>query len=254
MKRHFHILLLLIFSSYMAAQEFRLTETAGINQIYGMQVESESLLPMNDLNIDLGYILYQADIKAESENAVLEVENVRDFATVYVNGEFQGVLKDGNKKLSLRVKAGNYTLQLYAENIGRITYGPEILDNAKGLFGDCFIDGESVKNWKITELKVRNCTTSDLKFTDNKLSIPGFHKGNFTVDAIGDIYLDVTGLGMGEAWVNGNYIGSYWEAEKQRTIRIPAQILKKGINEVVIFELKNNEHETLRLSKNPIFN
>lgn len=254
MKRYFYIFFALIFCLCINAQEFRLTETATADQIYGVQVESESLLPMNELNIDFGYILYQAIIKIESENAVLEVENVRDFATVYVNGEFQGVLKDGTKKLSLSATPGNYTLQLYAENIGRITYGPEILDNSKGLFGNCFLDGESVQNWKITELKVRNCTISDLKFTDNKLSIPGFHKGNFTIDAIGDIYLDVTGLGMGEAWVNGNYIGSYWEAEKQRTIRIPAQILKKGINEVVIFELKNNAHETLWLSKNPIFN
>lgn len=254
MKRYLFGFFALIVCFSIDAHEFKLTETASIDQIYGLQVESESLLPMNDLNIDLGYTLYQADIKIESEDAVFEVENVRDFATVYVNGELQGELKDGNKKLLLRVKPGNYIIQLYAENIGRITYGPEILDNSKGLFGECFVDGESVKNWKITELKVRNCNTVNLQFTENKLNMPSFHRGNFELDVVADIYLDVNGLGMGEAWVNGCYIGSYWEAEKQRTILIPASILKKGLNEVVIFELKNNRHETLKLSKIPIFN
>ena len=67
------------------------------------------------------------------------------------------------------------------------------------------------------------------------------------------MYLDITGWGMGEVWINGQYAGSYWEAEKQRTIQIPASILKKGINDVVMFELKNNEQKVARLSNEPIF-
>jgi len=40
-------------------------------------------------------------------------------------------------------------LRIYAENIGRITYGPEILDNLKGLFGRITLDGEALSGWKI---------------------------------------------------------------------------------------------------------
>ena len=30
---------------------------------------------------------------------------------------------------------GIHKLSIYTENIGRITYGPEILDNSKGIYG-----------------------------------------------------------------------------------------------------------------------
>ncbi len=42
---------------------------------------------------------------------------------------------------------------------------------------------------------------------------------------------------MGEVWINGQYIGSFWENISQRTIPVPAAILAKGINRVVVFGL-----------------
>jgi len=253
MRRYFYIMLWLIPVFCINAQEIQVTKTACLDQIYGLEVESESLLPMNDLNIDLGYVLYQADVEIQSEDALLEVENVRDFAAVYVNGEFQGVLRDDQKKLTLAIQPGNYAIQLYVENIGRITYGPEVLDNSKGLFGNCFLDGQTIQNWKITELKIRDCEVESLSFAKKSLHGPGFYNGCFEIESPHVIYLDISGWGMGEAWVNGYYIGSYWEAEKQRTIQIPVSVLKKGNNEVVIFDLKNNEQKILRLSNKPVF-
>lgn len=254
MKSYFSVFFSLASIFFSMAQDIQLNETAELDQIYGLQVESEKLLPMNDLNIDYGYVLYQSVINIESEDAVLEVENVRDYATVYINGVFQGVLRDNQKKIPLLAKPGNYTMQLYAENIGRITYGPEISDNSKGLFGSICVDGENIDNWKITELKVKGCSANNLIYSEKDIKIPCFHKGYFSIDSPKEMYLDIRDWGMGEAWINGQYAGSYWEAEKQRTIQIPASILKKGINVVVVFELKNNEQKVARLSNDPIFN
>lgn len=251
-------ILLLIFPLTLAcvtfAQEIPLSETAVLEQIYGEQTESETLLPMNDLNVEFGYVLYQANIAIESENAQLEVENVRDYAVVYAGDDLQGTLSDKRKKLLLPAAPGEYVLRLYAENIGRITYGPEILDNSKGLFGDIYLDGENIENWQMTELKVRNFPVTELVFTEHESDgNPCFHKGFFTIDAPEDIYLDVSGWGMGEAWINGQYIGSYWEEEKQQSIFIPTSILQKGRNELIVFEIKNNKQQTMKISNNPVF-
>lgn len=68
-----------------------------------------------------------------------------------------------------------------------------------------------------------------------------------------DTYLDISGWGMGEVWINGVYLGSYWEEEKQQSIQVSESILKQGSNEVIVFELKNNKQRLMKLSNQPLF-
>ena len=202
------------------AQELKMTECAPLTQIYGEVSESDELLPMGDVGVEFGYVLYQAAITVPAGEAALELENVRDYAAVYLDGVFQGTLTDNRKTLILKAEPGRHTLQLYVENIGRITYGPEILDNSKGLFGEA-----------------------------------RFRRGQFDRAAHeGAVYLDVSGWGMGEVWINGHYLGSFWDEEKQQSILIPAEILAEKGNRIVVFDLKNNDPgATMRLSDKPVF-
>lgn len=254
MKNLLIILSLLLVVATVSAQEIVMQETAVLDQVFGNQIESDEPLPMNDLDIEFGYVLYQADINIESEDAVLEVENIRDYAVVYLDEKLQGVMTDNNKKLVLQAEPGEYSLRIYVENIGRITYGPEILDNSKGLFGNISIDGESIEGWTMTELKVRNAKVEDLSFSpETGANLPGFYKAYVEIAEPKDMYLDVSGWGMGEVWINAQYLGSYWEEEKQQSIQIPASAFKKGRNELVVFELKNIEQRDMRFSEEPVF-
>jgi beta-galactosidase len=246
--------LVLLFSRLLLAQEITLDKKAPLTQVYGEAVEANGLLPMNDLNLEFGYVLYETEITTQAESEELELENVRDYAVVYVDGKLQGTLTNNNKKLNIATVPGKYRLQLYVENIGRITYGPEILDNAKGLFGDATLGGNSIENWKMVPLNVRNHDVKTLSFETRKASqTPGFYKGTFTAGSSKDTYLDTSGWGMGEVWVNGKYLGSYWEQEKQRSILIPSEDLHQGENQIVVFELKNNQQKTMKLSQTPVF-
>ena len=209
---------------------------------------------MNDLNIEFGYVLYQAEITTNVESEDLELENVRDYAAVYVAGKLQGRITDNHKKITVKTTPGKHLLQIYVENIGRITYGPEITDNSKGLSGEVTLDGNKVSNWKMIPLTIQQYPVKDLVFEDRKeTAIPGFYKGDFKIDELKKTYLDITGWGMGEVWVNQKYIGSYWEEEKQQSILIPSEDLVKGENEIVVFELKNNQQKTMKLSQIPVF-
>jgi len=254
--KHLYSIITLLFSFVLVlpAREIRITETASLDQVYGETIESKSLLSFNELDIEFGYVLYSTEIEVKSEEAVLELENVRDYAVVYLDNELQGTVSDNNKTLTLRVSPGKYTLRLYAENIGRITYGPEILDNSKGLFGRLTLDEEEIENRIIIPLNIKECDVKNLLFdVGNKGRLPSFYKGYFQLESIQNTYLDTPGWGMGEVWINGKYAGSYWEEEKQQSIQVPGEILLKGKNEIVIFELKNNAQRTLKLSDQPVF-
>ncbi len=240
MRSLFCLVLVILSSSVLFSQKILMQETASLDQVYGEAQESEDLLPMNDLGIQSGYMLYEAEVDLVSDDPVLEVENVRDYASVYIDNKMQGELTGDNKKLTLSVSEGKHHLALYVENIGRITYGPEILDNSKGLFGSIMLDGEDVKGWKISVLNIRSCSVEELKFTKSGQSnIPAFYKGEFEFTNPENIYLDMSGWGMGEVWINGQYQGAYWEKSPQKTIQIDSDILKKGMNEVIIFEIKD---------------
>ena len=237
------------------AQELKMTECASLAQIYGEVCESDELVPMNDIGMEFGYVLYEAEITIPEGGAELEMEHVRDYAAVYLDGKFQGTISDNRKTLKLEAEPGTRNLQLYVENIGRITYGPEILDNSKGLFGSASIGGEEIAPWKITPLQVRDAAPSTLEFGNiGSCNIPCFRRGYFDRSAKGDAYLDVSGWGMGEVWINDNYLGSFWDEEKQQSILIPAEILTQKQNCIVVFDIKNNDPAaTMRLSDKPVF-
>ena len=238
------------------AQELKMTGSAPLTQVFGESVESDEPLPMNDLGMEFGYVLYEAEVTLPGGDAELELANVRDYAAVYLDGEFRGTMTDSRKTLTLHAEAGSHALQLYVENIGRITYGPEILDNSKGLFGEARLGGETIAGWTITPLEVRNADPETLEFEAlGPCNTPCFRRGQFDRAAHeGAVYLDVSGWGMGEVWINGHYLGSFWDEEKQQSILIPAEILAEKGNRIVVFDLKNNDPgATMRLSDKPVF-
>jgi beta-galactosidase len=252
------MLLMMLFScpvTLLYAQEISMSESAALEQVYGETIESSELKPFNELNVELGYVLYETKITVASADAVLVIENVRDYAAVFADSMLQGTVTNSQNRLRLKVGAGEYTLRLYAENIGRITYGPEITDNAKGLFGSITLDGEAIEGWKITPLQVKGQEVKDLRFTPgNSGLLPRFYKGFFSLVKPAGSYLDLSGWGMGEVWVNGQYIGAYWENEKLKSIQVPAELLRKEKNEVVVFELKGSKRTTIKQVNAPVFN
>jgi hypothetical protein len=236
------------------AQDIVLTKQADLRQAYLKRYQSAAPLPMNELDMESGYVLYESEINVASENAVLELEHVRDYAVVFVEDKLQGSLTDSKKKLSLNVQPGKYKLKLFVENIGRITYGPEILDNSKGLFGSISLAGDEVENWTMTPLNIKEIDLDGLTFDAHQSgAFPCFLKGEFSIGIPADCYLDLSGWGMGEVWINGKYLGAFWEEEKQQSIQIPANVLTKGKNELIVFELKNTQQKNMKITDKPVF-
>ena len=114
----------------------------------------------------------------------------------------------------------------------------------------------TIAGWTITPLEVRDADPEALEFEAlGPCNTPCFRRGQFDRAAHeGAVYLDVSGWGMGEVWINGHYLGSFWDEEKQQSILIPAEILAEKGNRIVVFDLKNNDPgATMRLSDKPVF-
>jgi beta-galactosidase GanA len=77
-----------------------------------------------------------------------------------------------------------------------------------------------------------------LKFGGRPADRPAnFFRGGFELQETGDTYLDMTGWKKGVVWVNGHNLGRYWDIGPQKRLYCPAPFLKRGKNEVIVFDM-----------------
>ncbi len=208
-------------------------------------VSNDNPLTFEDLNQGHGYVLYSRKF-VQPISGKLELKGLRDFATVYVNGEKAGELNRYYKNYTMDIDIPfNATLEILVENMGRINYGSEIIHNLKGIISPVLINGiEITGNWQMYKFPLE--TKPDLSAFSNKNTKgrPVFYQGNFTLSKTGDTFLDMRNWGKGIVFVNGHHLGRYWSVGPQQTLYLPGVWLKKGENEIVIFEQQNDSLQT----------
>ena len=74
-----------------------------------------------------------------------------------------------------------------------------------------------------------------------KAGMPVLYGGSFTLDNVGDTFLYMEKWGKGIVFVNGINLGRYWKVGPQQTLYLPGCFLKKGKNDIVVFEQLNDE-------------
>jgi beta-galactosidase len=197
------------------------------------------------LNQGNGYVLYTKKF-LQPISGKLEINGLRDYATVYVDGEKVGVLNRYDKNYSMEIEIPfNATLEILVENMGRINYGSEIVNNLKGIISPVLINGiEITGNWQMYRFPFDKKPDLDNLLTGNIAGRPVFYQGNFILDKTGDTFLDMSRWGKGLVFVNGHNLGRYWNVGPQQTLYLPGVWLKKGANEIVIFEQLNDVLQT----------
>ncbi|WP_455362510.1 glycoside hydrolase family 35 protein [Streptomyces sp. SYSU K21746] len=217
-----------------------LTESAGLLpcvEALGEAVDSPRPLTMEQLGQDFGFVLYETTLTAAGP-ALLEVEQVRDRAQVFVDGLPAGVLERENHEHALTATAprAGSVLSVLVENQGRVNYGPGIHDR-KGLLGEVTLNGEEPNRWTSRPLPLTDLAA--LPFAANAATPvgPTFHRGSFHVEEPADTFLHLDGWTKGSVWVNGFALGRYWSRGPQRSLYVPSPVLRAGANEIVVLEL-----------------
>ena len=201
---------------------------------------------MEDLGQNFGYILYRTTIKGPFDDWTLNIEHVHDRAQIFVNGVYQNTysrwlkLENENKvRIPLDFNQ-NAKLDILVENMGRVNYGSKLRDR-KGATGIKFCSQYSNQyhfGWDIYSLPMNDFSNLQFESVEDVKSIePMFLRGHFEInDQPKDTFLKLDGFEKGFVVINGFNIGRYFDIGPQKTLYVPAPILKKGKNEIIVFE------------------
>ena len=225
-----------------------------VGSVFGMlpaPVVAAQPLSFEELGQAYGYVLYRTEV--DGGGGVLRIGGLRDFGVVFANGQRVGVLDRRLRQdsLVLELPAGKVRLDILVENLGRINFGPYLLKNTKGIVGKVEWRGKELGGWKMFGLpfdKVEELALSG----GVGAGVPVVRKGSFEMAAPVDTYFDMRNWGKGCVWVNGHNLGRYWRVGPQQTVYVPAEWLKKGKNEVEVFELLKPEQEVLEGIDHPV--
>src|SRR5476651_1301175 len=78
-----------------------------------------------------------------------------------------------------------------------------------------------------------------------------FYKGQFTLTETGDTYIDMGKYIRGIVYINGHNLGRYWNVGPQQRLYCPAGWLKKGVNDITVFDSMQNTAATVTGYKLP---
>ncbi|MFI1188330.1 beta-galactosidase family protein [Streptomyces californicus] len=203
----------------------------------GPGIVSRRPLTMEELEQDFGFVLYETALPLPGA-ALLEAGQVRDRAQVFVDGQPVGVLERENHEhaLAFTVPRAGSVLSVLVENQGRVNYGQGIHDR-KGLLGAVLLDGTELTGWTSRSLPLAGLEEVPFAAGATTPVGPAFHRGTFEVAEPADTFLHLDGWTKGNAWVNGFALGRYWSRGPQRSLYVPAPVLRAGTNEVVLLEL-----------------
>jgi beta-galactosidase len=216
-------------------------------------VVNDTPLTFEALDQGHGFVLYSRSFTQPIEGK-LQVPGLRDYALVYINGKKVGELNRQEKKYEIDVAIPfNGRLELLVENMGRINYGANIVHNQKGIIAPVTInDFEITGGWNMYKVPLDQApvVAAASKIT---IGMPVMYSGTFQVKEPGDVFLDMRGWGKGVVFVNGQSLGRFWKIGPQQTLYLPGCWLKKGINEVVVFEMQHDQdQQVLKSTDTPI--
>ncbi len=232
------------------------TNTVSVFDLLSKPVLNAAPLTFEDLKQAYGYVMYRTsvDVKTASKQ-LIKIRDLRDYGIVFINGKRAGVLDRRLYQDSVLVDLprGKVQVDILVENMGRINFGPYLLKNKKGITEKVLLGGKELKGWEMYSLPFDDINKIALKTISKAgANVSVLKKGYFTIDQPADTYLDFSNWGKGVVWVNGHNLGRYWEIGPQQTVYVPVEWLKKGRNEIVVFELIKPHQNVLQGVEKPI--
>lgn len=192
---------------------------------------------IDDFGCDSGFSLYRTTV---ARGGVLGFAAIRDRAQVFLDGQPVGVMaRDHGERRIVIPAAGE--LSILVEDLGRVNYGPKLGDPT-GLIGPATLDSDALDAWSVSPVLLGDAAgrvPERMRPLSSAVAAgPVFLRGTFTLaDTESDLFLATQDWGRGAVWVNGFLLGRYWSRGPQRTLYVPAPVLRAGENEILVFEL-----------------
>lgn len=230
-------------------QPIKLTPSVSLSDSLPKPVRKQYPVNMEAVGQSTGFTLYRHVVGSATAGTLQPGDTPRDRVLVYVNGHRVGVIDNSYvapSTVTLNLKKQD-VLDLLIENMGRVNYGPRIVDQRKGIVGNVTVGEAVLANWDIYPLPMSmppSPTSSKAKPPHPSAgSGPIFYTGTFDVDTVGDTFLELPGWTKGAVWVNGVNLGRYWIIGPQQTLYLPGVYLKKTGNKIDVLALEPTGNE-----------
>lgn len=225
-----------------------------------------------------GYILYRSKLEKEKNIEKIRLWGANDRANIFVDnvravtlydreltGEYDVISGTVKKAQDANAAAPDdepkqqnepitfpqgATIDILMENMGRVNFGPMMESQRKGIAGCVQINGHMHYNWTMYPLELDNIDKLDFSKGYDE-GLPAFYRFELDVDEPGDTFLELAGWGKGCVFLNGFNLGRYWEIGPQKRLYIPAPLLKKGLNEIIVFETEGKSSGMIELKDEP---
>ncbi|CAG2102510.1 unnamed protein product [Medioppia subpectinata] len=172
-----------------------------------------------------------------------------DRGVVLIDGKQVGIVTNGND-YDLEVDPSQFantsahTLDIIVENTGRPNGGGVMNSARRGLNGDVTIDGKIGLKYQTYPLELKEKFIQQIHTLKGQpfvagVDSPALYRMELSVkDSPVDTFLRLDGWTKGQVFVNGFNVGRHYSSVgPQRTLYIPAPLLKTGLNQIDVFEL-----------------
>ncbi|SEO94364.1 beta-galactosidase [Flavobacterium sp. CF108] len=201
-------------------------------------IKSTQVKSMESMGQYAGFILYRTKLIGR-KSGELVINEPHDYAKVLLNGKLVDTIYRDGGKWTVKLPESDVkdpVLEILVENMGHINFGQFVIDR-KGITDRVTLEGMTLFNWEIFNLPMNDQYIQSLKSHENSDLHDGvFFKGSFKLKLTADTYLDLSKFKKGVIWVNGHNLGRFWNVGPQFRLYCPANWLKKGENEVLVFD------------------
>ncbi len=233
----------------------------------------ESVYPvsMEKLGQSYGFILYHTHLDEIPKMGEIRLMDANDRAKVYVDHENIATMYDRElleaKKIEPDVETLDKDLDILVENMGRVNFGPYMQKQRKGIDGPVLINTRQHYGYDIYTLPLDNIdklifgAVNETKFgngadiekenKEEKGTGPSFYRYTFEADECCDTFINMEGFGKGCVFINGFNLGRFWEVGPQKALYLPGPLIRKGKNEIVVFETEGKAQIELELMDHP---
>lgn len=233
----------------------RLQEKVGLFEVLDLlDTPVKEAMPesMEEIGQNYGYTLYRTRLNRGKHIKMCQIKGGADRAILFAEGRQLEIRNDYemNKTTGFELQEEEADFDILMENMGRVNYGPEIEHQKKGISSGVLINGTFHMGWEMYRLPMDNLSALDFS-RGYREGLPAFYRFFFEAEETGDTFLDVTGFGKGCAILNEKNIGRFWEAGPQKRLYVPGPLLKRGINEIILFESEGKATGQIRLMDRP---
>ncbi|RXH55240.1 glycoside hydrolase family 35 protein [Granulicella sibirica] len=213
-------------------------------------IQSEQPQSMEHFGQSYGYILYRHQLTAPVSGDLV-LNEVHDYARIYLEGKLAGTLDRRDKQTSLPITTtAPARLDILVANDGRVNSTHTMRTELKGITKSVTLAGAPLTDWQVFPLPMPEAPARHAPGKDP--DAPQILTATFELQHPGDTFLDIHFLGKGAIWLNGHPLGRFWNAGPQQTLYVPAPWLKAGTNTIVAVDLLPQPHPSVTGLDHPI--